>query len=297
MTAASFSASNAYIADVTPPAKRGGAYGMIGAAFGIGFVAGPALGCLLSHYGTRAPFFGAAALAVCNFCYGLFVLPESLAPELRSKAFDWRSATPLRAVLNLRRYPQVFGLAIVALLFNTAHYVLPATFVLYADYRYHWGEQTVGYVLAAVGICGAVVQAGLAGRVVKRLGERRTLLLGCVFGTLGFAIYGFAPTGPWFLAGIPVMAFWGLASPATQALMSRQVDATEQGRLQGAVTGLTSLAGIFAPFLFASLFAAVIRPQAVLHLPGASFLLSSLIVVAAGVVAWRVTAARSPAAG
>ena len=201
-----------------------------------------------------------------------------------------------RSVANLRRYPQVFGLALVILLFNAAHYVLPATFVLYADYRYQWGEQSVGYVLAAVGVRSAIVQAGLSGAAVRRFGERRTLLAGCAFGVAGFAIYGLAPRGVVFLLGIPVMAFWGLAGPATQALMSRQVDASEQGRLQGAVTSLSSLAGIFAPFLFASLFASVIGPRAAWHLPGASFLLSAALVFVAGVVAWKATSAGRGAA-
>jgi DHA1 family tetracycline resistance protein-like MFS transporter len=291
MTAASFSTANAYIADVTPPERRGGAYGMIGAAFGIGFVAGPAFGSLLAHLGTRAPFWGAAALALCNFLYGLLVLPESLPPERRTRALDWSAATPLRSLLHLRRYPQVFELALVILLFNTAHFALPATFVLYADYRYQWGARTVGYVLAAVGISGAIVQAGLAGRVVARLGERRTVVMGCLFGVAGFAIYGLAPSGGWFVAGIPVMALWGLASPATQALMSRQVDATEQGRLQGAVTSLASLAGIFAPLLYASLFAAAISPRAGWHLPGVAYLVASALVLVAGVVAWTASPA------
>lgn len=292
MTAASFSTSNAYIADVTPPEKRGAAYGMLGAAFGIGFVVGPALGSFLSTFGTRAPFWGAAGLAVCNVLYGAFVLPESLKPADRTPKFDWRAATPLGSILNLRRYPQALGLAIVAFLYATAHYVLPATFVLYADYRYHWSERTVGYVLAAVGICGALVQAGLAGRVMKRIGERWTLIIGTGFGVVGFATYGLAATGTWFLVGIPIMAFWGLASPASQALMSKQVDASEQGRLQGAVTSLSSLAGIFAPFVFASVFASAVGEGARWHQPGAGFLLSAAIVAAAGIVAWRATRTR-----
>jgi MFS transporter, DHA1 family, tetracycline resistance protein len=289
MTAASFSTANAYIADVTPPEKRSAAFGLLGAAFGIGFVLGPALGSLLSTLGTRAPFWGAAGLAVCNFVYGLFVLPESLNAETRTKRFDWRTATPLGSVWNLRRYPQVFGLGIVVFLFNTAHYVLPATFVLYADYRYQWGERVVGYILGAVGLTGALVQAGMSGWVTKRLGERATLLLGIAFGVVGFAIYGLAPTRVWFLIGIPIMALWGLASPASQSLMSRQVDASEQGRLQGAVSSLGSLAGIFAPFVFATIFARAIGTDANLHLPGAAFLLSALLVLAAGAVAWKTT--------
>jgi DHA1 family tetracycline resistance protein-like MFS transporter len=292
ITAASFSTANAYIADVTPPQKRAGAFGMLGAAFGIGFVVGPALGSLLSTIDVRAPFWGAAGLAACNFLYGLFVLPESLPPERRSKAFEARQANPFGALSNLRRYPNVIGLATVLFVLAVAHYVLPAVFVLYADHRYRWDQRMVGYVLAGAGVCGAVVQAGLAGRVVAKIGERRTLLLGVGFGVLGFAIYGLAPTGAWFLVGIPVLSLWGLANPATQAMASRQVAADEQGRLQGAISGLTSLGGVFAPFLFASVFAAAIdEGGAVSGFPGAPFLLASALVLVAGIVAWRVTRA------
>ncbi len=291
-TAASFTTANAYIADITPPERRAAAFGKLGAAFGIGFVLGPALGSLLSTIDVRAPFWGSALLALCNFLYGLWVLPESLPPERRSKHFRWSDANPLRALSNLRRYPQVVGLATVMTLFAVAHYVLPATFVLYADYRYGWDQRTVGFVLAAAGICGALVQAVLAGRAVARFGEPRTLLMGVFFGILGFAIYGLAPTGAAFCAGIPVLALWGLASPATQAMASRQVDPSEQGRLQGALTGLSSLGGIFAPFVFASLFAYAIEPGAPAHLPGAAFLLASLLVLVAGAVAWSVVRRR-----
>jgi DHA1 family tetracycline resistance protein-like MFS transporter len=289
MTAASFSTANAYIADITPPERRGGAFGMLGAAFGIGFVVGPALGSLLSGLNIRAPFWGAAALALCNFLYGLVVLPESLTADRRTERFDWRAATALGSVRRLRQYPQVFGLALVTFLFNVAHYVLPATFVLYADYRYHWGPKTVGYVLAAVGVAGALVQAVLAGRVIGVIGEVRAVLVGSAFGVVGFAAYGLAPTGQTFMLGVPVMALWGLASPAVQALMSRQVSANEQGRLQGAITSLASMAGIFAPFLFAQVFAACISAHPWVPLPGAAMLLASLLLLVAGGVAWRAT--------
>jgi DHA1 family tetracycline resistance protein-like MFS transporter len=289
MTAASFSTANAYIADITPPEKRGAAFGMLGAAFGIGFVVGPALGSLLSGLHMRAPFWGAAALALCNFLYGLVVLPESLPSDRRTERFDWRAATALGSVKRLRHYPQVFGLAIVTFLFNVAHYVLPAVFVLYADYRYHWGPRTVGYVLAAVGVAGAIVQAVLSGRVIAVIGEARAVLVGAAFGALGFAAYGLAPTGRAFLVAVPVMSLWGLAGPAVQALMSRQVGASEQGRLQGAISSLTSMAGIFAPFMFANIFAASIGAAAVVPLPGAALLVASGLVLAAGGVAWRAT--------
>ncbi len=295
ITAASFSTANAYIADVTPPEKRAASYGMLGAAFGIGFVIGPALGGFLGGINLRLPFFAAAALALANFCYGFFILPESLPPEKRSARFDWSHANPLGAVMLLRRYPQVFGLAALVFLSNLAHYVLPSTFVLYADYRFGWGAQAVGYTLALVGICNAIVQAGLVGKLVARFGERPMLFSGLLFGAVGFATQGLAPTGWISLAAIPFLALWGLAGPSTQALMTRQVDPHEQGRLQGAVTSLASLAGIFGPFLFTQVFAYFIGSSAALPLPGASFLLASTLLIIGLIVALRVIGHMPPA--
>ena len=289
-TAASFTTANAYIADVTPPEKRAASFGMLGAAFGIGFIIGPALGGFLGGIDLRLPFWAAAVLALTNFCYGYFILPESLPKERRSPRFDWSHANPLGSLVLLRRYRQVFGLAAVVLLTTLAHYVLPSVFVLYADYRYNWGPQAVGYTLALVGVCNAFVQAWLVRKLVPRIGERRTLVAGLVFGAAGFFVMGIASVPGVFLIGIPLLALWGLAGPATQALMTRQVDPTEQGRLQGAVSSLASLAGIFAPALFTQVFALFISDHAPLHLPGAPFILSSTLLVAGWVVAWRVTA-------
>jgi DHA1 family tetracycline resistance protein-like MFS transporter len=288
ITAASFSTANAYIADVTPPAKRAGAFGLMGAAFGIGFVLGPALGSLLSVVNPRAPFAAAALLSLLNFCYGFFVLPESLPPEKRS-AFDWGHASPIGPLLLLSRYPQVFGLAAVVLLFSLAQYVYNSVFVLYVDYRYGWGQQSVGYILACVGVLSAFVQAWLAKRAVHKLGERRTLLLGTACGVFAFGLYGFASTGWVFLLGLPIGALWGLASPVTQSIMTRQVDPHEQGRLQGSVSALMSTAAIFGPALFTTVFATFIGANAPVHLPGAPFLLSSLLVLIAFGIAWWTT--------
>ena len=289
ITSASFSTANAYIADVTPPEKRAGAFGLLGAAFGIGFVVGPALGSLLSVVNPRAPFAAAAVLSLANFCYGYFVLPESLPPERRS-GFSWKRANPVGALMMLRRYPQVFGLALTVFLFQLAHYVFNSVFVLYADYRYGWDQRHVGYVLAGVGVLSAFVQAWLAKRAVHALGERRTLLLGTLCGAIGFSIYGFASTGWVFLLAMPIGALWGLASPITQSIMTRQVDPHEQGRLQGSVTSLASTAGIFGPWLFTTVFATFIGTSAPTHLPGAPFLLSSMLVLVALVIVWRTTA-------
>src|SRR5690606_17735190 len=213
-------------------------------------------GGLLGDIDLRLPFWVAAALALGNFAYGLFVLPESLPPERRTSRVDWGHANPLGALVLLRRYPQVLGLAAGVLLHALAHYVFPAVVVLLADYSYGWGIREVGYVLAAVGVCTAIVQAGLIGRIVAAIGERRALLLGQAAGLAGFPLYAFAPSGIWFLVGIPVIAFWGLANPSLQALATRQVGPEAQGRLQGAFMSLASLAGVVAPVVFSQVFAA-----------------------------------------
>ena len=287
IASASFTTANAYIADITAPEKRAKAFGMIGAAFGLGFIIGPLIGGLLGEIDLRLPFWFAAGLALLNFLYGWLVLPESLPVEKRAKRFDWSHANPFGSILLLRRYPQVFGLALVVLLANLAHYVYPSVFVLFADYRFQWGPREVAWVLAMVGVFSVIVQGGLMGPVVKRLGERRALLFGLACGVIGFVIYGFAGVGWVFLVGIPVSALWGFAGPATQALITQQVGADVQGRVQGALMSLVSLAGIFGPMLFAGTFALFIGDKAPAHIPGAPWLLAAGLLFIGWLVAWR----------
>ncbi len=287
IASASFTTANAYIADITAPEKRAKAFGMIGAAFGLGFIIGPLVGGLLGEIDLRLPFWFAAGLALLNFLYGWFVLPESLPPEKRAPRFDWSHANPFGSMMLLKRYPQVFGLAVVVLLANMAHYVYPSVFVLFADYRFQWGPREVAWVLAMVGVFSVIVQAGLIGPLVKRMGERRALLFGLACGVAGFVIYGFAPLGWVFLVGIPISALWGMAGPATQALITQQVGADVQGRIQGALSSLVSLAGIFAPMLFASTFALFIGDRAPAHIPGAPWFLAAGLLFTGLLVAWR----------
>jgi DHA1 family tetracycline resistance protein-like MFS transporter len=292
--AASFSTANAYIADITPKEKRAAAFGTLGAAFGIGFIVGPALGGFLGHLHVRLPFWVAAGLSLINFSYGLFVLPESLPKERRSARFDWRHANPFGALVLLRRYPQVFGLAAVFFLINLAQFSLNSTYVLYTDYRYGWGPQAVGYTLGLVGLCSGLVQAVLVRRLMPALGERRMILAGLVLCVGGYLLFGFAATAWVFLLGIPFLSLGGLAGPPAQAMMSHQVDPHEQGRLQGALTSLASLAGIFGPALFANLFALFISDHAPAPLPGVAFLLAAALLMIAAVLALRVTAHDPP---
>jgi DHA1 family tetracycline resistance protein-like MFS transporter len=288
VTAASIPTAFAYLADVTPAEKRAASFGMLGAAFGLGFVLGPAVGGLLGAVDPRLPFWVAAGLSLANAAYGYFILPESLPRERRS-AFSWRRANPVGALALLRARVGLLGLATVNFLGYLAHEVLPSTFVLYAGYRYDWHPREVGLTLAGVGVCSAIVQGALVRPAVARLGERRAMLLGLTCGAVGFAIYGMARTGAMFWVGIPIMSLWGLSGPAAQSLMTQRVEPTEQGRLQGANQSLRGISGLIGPTLFTQTFAWFIRPGegAALHVPGAPFLLAGTLLVAALSVAFR----------
>ena len=277
MTAASFTTANAYIADITPKEKRAAAYGILGSAFGLGFIIGPGLGGLLGDIHLRLPFWVAGSLAACNFLYGLFVLPESLPKERRTAKFEMHSAHPLGSLKLLARYPLVMRLAVVMFLVFLAHYVLQTTFVLYADYRYQWGPRAVGYVLMLVGACDGLVQAVLTRKLAPRFGERRLMLGGMLCGIGSFMVMGLADTGAVFLLGIPLMALWGLSQPPIQSLMTHEVDPHEQGRLQGAISSLQSFADIFGPALFAGIFSFSIPPASPWHLPGLAILFSAAL--------------------
>jgi len=286
VTSASFATAAAYIADVTPPEQRAKSFGLIGAAFGLGFVLGPVMGGLLGTVNPRLPFWVSAALCLTNALYGLFVLPESLPPERRSR-FSWARANPIGSLRLLRSHPELLALACVTFLYYVAHEVLPSTFVLYTTYRYDWTPRTVGLTLALVGICTAIVSGKLVGPIVARIGERRAALTGLACGAVAFAVYGLAPVGRAFLAGVPIMAFWGLYGPSAQGIMTQRVQPSEQGQLQGAIMGLRGLSGLFSPFLFTYTFATFISNSSV-YLPGAPFLLSALLLVVALFIAWRV---------
>lgn len=286
ITAASISTSYAYIADVTPAEKRAGAFGFMGAAFGLGFILGPGIGGLLGSIDPRLPFWVAAGLSLANAMYGLFVLPESLPADKRS-AFSWRRANPFASLKFLHGHNELFGLASIGFLSNLAHVVLNSTFVLYAAYRYQWNERDVGLALALVGVCGMIVQGGLVRPTVARFGARRALFIGLVSGLIGFIVAGMAPTGLIFLCGIPLLSLWGLTGPSAQSLMTQRVSAVEQGRLQGANSSLTGVAQMIGPGMFTHTFALFIGPARPLHLPGAPFLLAAGLLVAALGIAWR----------
>jgi MFS transporter, DHA1 family, tetracycline resistance protein len=292
VTAASISTGYAYVADVTPQDQRAARFGMLGVAFGAGFVLGPALGGIAGSVDARLPFWIAAGLSLANTLYGLLVLPESLEPNNRA-AFSWRRANPVGALVLLRRHRELTGLASVNFLDALAHAVLPSMGVLYMMYRYGWGESAVGFVMAGIGVCSMVVQGALIGPVVKRFGERNALIAGLAFGVAGFFLYGVAGEGWLFLAGIPLMALWGFANAASLGLMSRRVGPAEQGQLQGANQSLQGIANMIGPGLFTIAFSLAIRPELGVHLPGTPFVLAALLVLLALAVGWSVTRRRA----
>jgi DHA1 family tetracycline resistance protein-like MFS transporter len=288
VTAASISTAMAYVADVTPPERRAQSFGLVGVAFGVGFVFGPAIGGLLGSVDPRLPFWAAALFSLANAAYGYFVLPESLPPE-RRRPFEWRRANPLGSLRFLRSHRELFGLAGASFLSNLTHSVLPAVYVLYAAYRFDWDTSAVGLALAAVGISSALVQGLLVGPSVRRFGERQVMIAGLIAGAAGFLLYALAPSGLWFLAAIPVAALWGLTGPAAQGIMTRAVGGSAQGELQGAMGSLAGISMMIGPTLFASVFAWSIRDGAGWHFPGSAYALAASLLVVAALIAARAT--------
>jgi len=286
ITGANFAAATAYIADISPPEKRAANFGLIGGAFGLGFIIGPLLGGVLGKYGLHVPFFVAGGLTLINWCYGLFVLPESLAPENRRK-FSWKVSNPIGSLYALKRHPVAFGLAGVFFLFNLSHQVYPSIWVLYTSYRYNWTPGQTGLSLAIVGVMAAIVQGGLTRIIVRKLGEARTVLLGLTVFALAFICYGLAPEGWMTYIVIVFGSLGGVTGPAMQGLISRDVGADEQGGVQGSLTSLVSITGIIGPPLMTGLFGYFISKKAPFVLPGVSFFFAACLVTIALFLAWR----------
>jgi MFS transporter, DHA1 family, tetracycline resistance protein len=283
ITAASFATAGAYIADVTPPEKRAASYGLFGAAWGIGFVVGPAVGGFLGEFGLRIPLWVAAFLTIMNAAYGYFILPESLPLHHRAR-FSWSRANPLGSLRLLRSHPELLGLAGVLLTYQLAHQVFPSVFVLYAGHRYGWGPQTVGLTLMAVGLASVFMQGFVVRRAAPILKEWKMLFIALIFGLIGYTAYGLAYQGWMMWGAIPIFALVGFFSPAIQGLMTRRVEPHEQGQLQGANSSLMGIAGIFGPLLFTKIFAASIRDES-WQLPGAPFLVAAIMHAVAVLVA------------
>ncbi len=286
ITSASIAAASGYIADVTPAEKRSGAFGMIGMAFGVGFILGPAIGGFFGEINPRLPFAVAGALSLINALYGFFVLPESLAPENR-RPFSWRRANPVGSINLLASNARLYALSEINFLISITHVIFPSVMVLYMSYRYGWTTRTVGFMLAAVGLSNGIVQGALVAPVVKRWGERRILLVGLLFGVIGFLISGLASVDTWFWLGVPFLALWGLGNAVIQGMMSQEVGADQQGHLQGAIGSLRGIAELIGPAVFSFTFAYFIKPERAFAVPGAPFFLAGFLMLLAILVLLR----------
>lgn len=293
ITSSNFVTVFAYMADITPPEDRAKGYGLIGAAFSFGFVIGPAVGGILGEWGPRVPFWVAAGITALAFLYGLFVLPESLAPEKRMK-FSWDRANPFGALRLLRSHPELSSLAVVNFLLYFAHHLFSAVFVLYAGYRYGWGALEVGLLLALVGALDMLVQGLLVAPLVKKWGDRRVMVVGLFMGAIGVACMGLAPTGALFIASMLPNALWGLAMPTIQSLMTARVSESEQGQLQGANNSVGAIAGVASPLFFGWIYTLSVGPAAPIPHPGASFFIAAAIMLVAAALG-RMVARRASA--
>jgi DHA1 family tetracycline resistance protein-like MFS transporter len=285
-TAGSLAACNAYIADVTPPEKRAQAYGLVGAAFGLGFVIGPAIGGLLGQINLHLPFFAAAGCVGANWLYGALVLPESLAPENR-RPFSWKRANPIGSLLALRRFRGVVDLAWMYFIFNFANTMLQSVWVLYMGYRYGWTTLQLGLSLAFVGIMATVVQGVFVKRIIGWTGERKGLVAGLLISSLVMVGYGKATQGWMIYVLILFGSLGGISGPASQALLTKHVPPNEQGALQGSLSGLTSLAYIFGPFFAAWSFGKCLAATGWLHIEGISFYEAAAMLLIALALALR----------
>ncbi len=277
---ASLTTGNAYIADVSTDETRARNFGLVGVMFGLGFTIGPALGGLLGGISLRLPFFVAAGLALVNWLYGYFIVPESLAIDKRSR-FTLQGANPFGAIRRLGAYPMVAALAAVFVCKSLAQRGLENVWVLYTGYRFDWNAATNGLALGLVGVMAIIVQGGLVRPVIKRFGERGAVIGGTIISAIAFAGYGLASEG-WMIPVIIVFgAFGGVAAPAIQSLVTGSVSETEQGKIQGALTSLTSLTNIIAPLFFNTfLFSYFISNKAPFELPGAPLLAGSILLTA-----------------
>jgi MFS transporter, DHA1 family, tetracycline resistance protein len=283
ITTSSIPTAMAYIADVTPREKRAGAFGLIGAAFGIGFTLGPAIGGLIGNTNPRLAFWAASGFSLLNWLYGFLLVPESLPLDQR-KGFSWRRANPVGSLVLLRSHPDLWKLATIQFLAYVSHEIF-AIWSLYAIYRFAWDPRSIGTSLFFVGVCTALISAGLSGRIVAWLGERRTLYIGQFFGAVGMVIAGLARNGAIYMASIPVISMWNISFPAAQGIMTHHVGEREQGELQGAISSLRSIAFVIGPFLFSWTFAWFIDPKHSFHVPGAGYYLAAALLFTAMLMA------------
>lgn len=286
ITGASMTTGAAYIADISTAENRAKNFGMIGAAFGLGFIIGPVIGGLLGGFGTRVPFYAAAVLALLNWIYGYFVLPESLQKEHR-RSFEWKRANPVGSLLHLKKYPAISGLALAILFVYIASHAIQSNWNYFTMYRFNWNERMVGLSLGVVGILVATVQGGLIRVINPWLGNEKSIYTGLGIYAIGMLLFGLATQSWMMFVFLVPYCFGGISQPALQAVMSEHVPPNVQGELQGAITSLMSLAAIIGPLVMNNLFYYFTHNEAPIHLPGAPFLLAAVLMAASAVIAFR----------
>jgi DHA1 family tetracycline resistance protein-like MFS transporter len=286
---ASFTTAGAYIADISTPEKRGQNFGIIGAAFGLGFIIGPAMGGFLGAYGSRVPFMAAAFLSLLNFLYGLFILPESLKRENR-RPFEWKRANPVGSLLNLKRYPVVLGLVTSLVLIYIAAHAVQSNWSYYTIEKFKWNSTMIGGSLAAVGVLISIVQGGLIRIVIPAWGQKASLYVGLGLYSFGLVLFAFATEGWMMFAFLIPYCLGGIAGPALQGIISSQVPSNEQGELQGALTSLMSVTSIFGPLLMAQLFSYFTAANAPVYFPGAPMLMGAVLTLLSLLLAIRALA-------
>ena len=287
ITGASFTTASAYIADVSTNENRAKNFGLIGAAFGLGFIIGPALGGQLSRFGTRAPFYAAAALCLLNWLYGYFVLPESLSKENRRK-FEWKRANPLGSLKQLQKYPAISGLAFCFFLIYLAAMAVQGNWSFFTKYRFNWSNDTIGNSLAVVGLLVAIVQGGLIRFINPKLGNERSIYIGLCLYSFGLCLFAFADHGWMMFAFLIPYCLGGIAGPALQSIIATHVPPNEQGELQGAMTSIMSITAIIGPLIMNNLFFYFTTDKAPFHFPGAPFLLGAIFMLLSAFIAYYV---------
>ena len=288
---ASITTATAYIADISTPEKRAQNFGIVGMAFGIGFIVGPVIGGVLGEFGSRIPFFAAAGLTFLNWVYGYFVLPESLSVENRRK-FEWKRANPIGSLKHLGRYPVILGLVASLVLVYIAAHAVQSTWTFFTIERFSWSKAMVGYSLGMAGLCVAIVQGGLIRIINPRLGPNRSVYVGMMMYAVGLSLFAFSNQGWMMFVFLIPYCLGGIAGPSLQGIISNQVPANEQGELQGALTSLISVTSIIGPPLMTNLFAFFTRKNGVIYFPGAAFMMGAILVSISGFLAWRTLSGR-----
>jgi len=286
ITGASITTGSAYISDISAPEKKAQNFGMIGAAFGLGFIIGPVLGGQLARFGVRMPFIGAAVLSLINWLYGYFILPESLAKENRRR-FEWKRANPIGSLKLLNKYPVIAGLIVSITLLYIASHSVQTTWTYYTIEKFNWSPTMIGYSLGVVGICIAIVQGLLIRKIIPKLGLEKSIYFGLLLNTLGYVLFAYASQTWMMYAFTAVYCLGGIAGPAIQGIIATHVPPNEQGELQGALTSLMSATSIIGPLLMTNVFAYFTSSQAPIHFAGAPFIVSAVLTLISTALAYR----------